>query len=93
MAGKIKVDGIEVSVSASSFDDIDVIECIADAANPDSDQQTQMVAVVKLLRMVFGSDYERVKTELRKRHGGRLTVETMSEFMNRCAEAAQAKNS
>lgn len=92
MAGKIKVDGIEVSVSASSFDDIDVIECIADAANPDSDQQTQMVAVVKLLRMVFGSDYKRVKSELRKRNGGRLTVETMSEFMNRCAEAVQAKN-
>lgn len=84
---KIEVMGVKLDIDATALDDIDVIECIADLNSPDADGAGQAAATVKLLRTVFGSDYQRIKAELRERNGGRLTVETMGDFFTGVSDA------
>lgn len=91
--GGVTVDGIKVNVSADTFSDFDVIEAIADVNAHQGDDVAQLSDVVRLLRLVFGSDYGRVKSELRSSHDGRLTAEDMVSFFNSVAEEVGAKNS
>lgn len=95
MAAKCKavaVDGIEISLRAEDLDDFEIVEAIADANDPDADEESQMRAVVRIFRLVYKSDYARIKKELREKNGGRLTAETMMAFFNSTMEAIQAKN-
>lgn len=89
----VTVDGIELSVTPETFDDIDVVEAIADCNDPTSDDAARTSAVFRLFRAVFGADYTRVKRELRAKNGGKLTTDQMADFFNRVIEAAGAKNS
>lgn len=91
-SGPLTVDGIEVDVTPESFDDIDVVEAIADCNDPTVDDAAHTSAVFRLFRAVFGSDYARVKRELRAKNGGALTTDQMAEFFNRVLEAAGVKN-
>lgn len=87
-----EVDGIALSLRAEDLDDFEIVEAIADANDPDSDDDAQMRAVVRIFRLVYKGDYARVKAELRDRNGGRLTAETMMGFFNATMEAVKAKN-
>ena len=88
----VVVDGIEVSVSGESINDIDVIEAIADCNDQSAGDIDRMCAAVRLLRLVFGEDYARIKGELRKKRGGRLTPADMTSFFNAVCEAIGSKN-
>lgn len=86
------VDGIEIDVTAEDFDDFEITECMATLGDPDAEDGEQLTAAVRMFRLIFKGDYQRVKDELRAKHDGRLTNETMSGFVNRVIEAAKAKN-
>lgn len=90
---KIVVDGIEVSVTAEDVDDFEVTEAIADMYDESSDEMAVTSATVRLMRLVFGDDFHRVKRELRARSDGRLTNARMAEFASAVFEAVGAKNS
>lgn len=86
------VDGIEVEVTAESFDDFEITECIADLYDEDSTDGERTAATVKMYRLVFGDDFPRIKRELRAKHGGKLSNEVMGAFMASAIEAVNAKN-
>lgn len=86
------VDGIKVDVTVEDFDDFEITECMATLGDPDAEDGERLTATVRMFRLVFKGDYQRVKDELRAKHDGRLTNETMSGFVNRVIEAAKAKN-
>ena len=86
------VDGIKVEVTADAFDDFEITECIADLYDEDSTDGEKTAAAVKMYRLVFGADFQRIKRELRAKHGGKLTNEAMSQFMAEVIEAVNAKN-
>ena len=85
------VDGIELNVTAEDFDDFEITECMATLGDPDAEDGEQLTATVRMFRLIFKGDYQRVKDELRAKHDGRLTNETMAAFANRGIEAAKAK--
>ena len=91
-SGPLTVDGIEVDVTPESFDDIDVVEAIADGNDPAADENAQNAALFRLFRALFGPDYQRIKRELRAKNDGRLTTAQMAEFFNHLLEAVGAKN-
>ena len=86
------VNGIKVEVTADAFDDFEITECIADLYDEDSTDGAKTAAAVKMYRLVFGADFQRIKRELRAKHGGKLTNEAMSQFMAEVIEAVNAKN-
>lgn len=86
------VDGIEIDVTAEDFDDYEITECLAALGDPDAEEGEQLTAMVRFFKLLFKSDYQRVKDELRAANGGKLTNEAMGAFANRVIEAAKAKN-
>ena len=86
------VDGIQLNVTAEDFDDFEITECMATLGDPDAEDGERLTATVRMFRLVFKGDYQRVKDELRAKNGGRLTNECMGDFLNRVIEAAKAKN-
>lgn len=88
----IVVDGIKVDVTVEDFDDYEITECLAALGDPDAEEGEQLTAMVRFFKLLFKSDYQRVKDELRAANGGRLTNEAMAAFANRVIEAAKAKN-
>lgn len=88
----ILVDGIKVEVTADAFDDFEITECIADLYDDEATDGEKTASAVKMYRLVFGDEFPRVKRELRAKHGGKLTNETMNSFMGDVIEAVKAKN-
>ena len=86
----LAVDGIALNVKAEDLDDFDLVEALADANSEDVD--VQMQAVVRVFRIVYGDDHKRVKSEPRKKNGGKLTTEIMMGFFGATMEALGAKN-
>lgn len=91
MAGKDKavtVDGIELkNVRLGVNEDIDFMEALADSEDPELEDGDRLRAVIKLFRLVLGTDYPRVKRELRAKNGGELTVAQLTEFMAKVIQA------
>lgn len=88
----VTVDGIDVDLTAETFEDYDVLEAIADVNGHTGDPVAQLADVVRLFRLVFGADYDRIKRELREEHDGKLTADDMTKFFNDVAVAVDAKN-
>lgn len=88
----MKVDGIEVNVTAEALDDFEITEALADMEDDSLDDGAKMRAAVRFMRTLFGADFRRVKDELRAANGGRLTNERMTAFAGKAIEAAGAKN-
>ena len=86
------IDGIEVNLTAEDFDDFEILECLADMIDETAEQSAKVAATVRVYRLLFGADFERVKRELREKHDGRLTNEIMGDFLNACMAEVQAKN-
>ena len=86
------IDGVKVDLAAEDFDDFEVTECLADIVDDDAEPSAKLRATVRIYRTLFGSDFERVKRELRANHDGKLTNKVMSDFLNACMTAVQAKN-
>ena len=89
----ITVDGIEVRPLADAADDFEVVEAVAASSDPSAPDYAKTLATVRVYRAILGADYERVKAELRAKHGGRLPVEVMIDFMSKVMNGmAEAKN-
>lgn len=86
------IDGIEVNLTAEDFDDFEILECLADIVDDAAEPSAKLAATVRIYRLLFGADFERVKRELREKHEGKLTNEIMGDFLNACMAAVQAKN-
>lgn len=89
----IEIEGITLSVDPDILDDWDIVEAVSDSNNPDLTDNERLIATTQLMRSVLGDDYKQAKTELRKKHKGKLTIETMSKFLAQVFEAVRAKNS
>lgn len=89
---RVEVDGLEVEMDRSVFEDIDFAECMAVSGDEGADGAERLAASVKLMKMALGDEYGRVKRELRERNGGTLTSSQMTSFVVSAIEAAGAKN-
>lgn len=86
------VNGIEVNVTKADLDDFDVVECLSVMMDEEASDRQRMVAIPKLLKLVFKADWQRVKDELRAQNGGRLPNDAVMGFLNSCIEQLNAKN-
>lgn len=88
------VDGIELkSIRLDVNEDIEFMEALADSEDPELDDGERLRAAIKLFRTVFGTDYPRIKRELRAKNGGELTIGQLTQFMAKTIKAvAELKN-
>lgn len=81
----VTVQGIAFSVPKKDLEgrlgDWDVIEGIATTQDDSASEAEKMVASVRIMRRVFGADYEQIKAELRSANGGVLNAEIMAGFL------------
>ena len=79
--GSVTVQGVKVTIQPGALDDWDVVECIADLQDESRSASEKIVPTVRLMRLLFGAEYDRVKKELRAAHDGQLTNEVMGGFI------------
>lgn len=80
----VTVRGITVRVSPEAFDDIDLLEDLADA------EAGNALLYVAIFKRVFGEgQYDRVKKELADENG-RTSITAMSEFFTDVVNAVNA---
>lgn len=83
---KVTSHGVTITVDVRRFDDYELFEEIAE-------DPTGMSAMVRLMRLTCGDDYDRVKEALRDDEG-RVGIETVSDFVNAVfAQVKALKNS
>lgn len=83
----MKIQGIEVKISKDGLDDFETTEAMAVLNDEDATDAERVVAVGKLPRLIFGSQWTRIKRDLRAANDGKLTNEAVSMFI---AEAINA---
>lgn len=86
------VNDIEVNVTKEDLDDFEVMECLAVMMDEEASDRQRMVAIPRLLKLVFKADWQRVKDELRKQNDGKLTNDAVMGFLNSVIEQLNAKN-
>lgn len=90
----VEVEGIKVAVMVDPADDYELTELMLERMDPDADNRSRSEATIKAYKIILGEDYQRVKDELRAKHGGRLTNGEMIAFMNELTKKVSAlKNS
>ena len=81
----VTVQGITLSIPLGELSDRladwDVVEGIAELNDPQAPPQMRMVASMRVLKTLLADDYDRIKTELREKHDGKLTEQIMTDFM------------
>lgn len=87
---KVTVDGISLNVDEAIFEDWEFLEKISETQKETENPLEQMNALVGAFKMLLGKDYERVKIELRKKHDGALSVDTMSKFFEKLSKSVEA---
>lgn len=90
----ITVQGIAVEgVTPDTLNDFDFLETIATMSDPDADDGEKLRAIASIGPVIFGSkQWRRIKAELRGQNDGRLTAETVMEFINEVMAALNSKN-
>ena len=89
---KVDVGGVSVAVDMSVLEDWEIVEAIAETSDESLPDPARLAASVRIIRMVLGADYARVKGEIREKNGGRLTAEDMEQFLSDVLKAVGAKN-
>ncbi len=79
--GTVTVQGITLKIPQDRVKDWDVTEGVAVMQDDTSSPQEKLVASVRVMKRLFGADYERVKRELRDAHDGHLDGDVMGEFL------------
>lgn len=91
---EVTVDGITVVVSIDPADDYELTELMVTRFDTEASDVERAKAMLAQNRLVLGKDYERVKAELRERHGGTLSNAVMGAFVTRVIRGArELKNS
>lgn len=82
----IVVDGIVVNVTADDFDDIEVLELLAEV----DENATKVVA---LLKKLFGTEkYKEIKEKLRDEETGKTKTSSIMEWFAKVSEKVGAGN-
>lgn len=90
----VTVDGITVTVDLDMATDYEVVEQATIAADPYATPNEKTASTIRVYKLLLGSDYQRVKNELREQNGGHLPTEKMIEFIGGViAKVGEAKNS
>lgn len=86
-----EVDGIQVCLQRSVLDNWELAEQLAILEDPNANQ---FAASVKVTQLVFGDDWPRIKNELAARHGGKLSISAVGDFLGTCFQMLgdEAKN-
>lgn len=80
---KVTAEGIELELAIDPTDDYELFELLYARFDPDATSVKRSVAAMRFYSLLLGDDYERVKRELRERHGGRLPAAAMSSFADK----------
>lgn len=78
-----EVDGIQVNLRRDVLDNWELAEQLAVLDDPNANQ---LAASVRVMQLVFGDDWPRIKEELAARHGGRLSISTVDDFLGTCLQ-------
>ena len=91
----VTVHGVTIEgVTAEAFDDFEIMEAFAVMTDPDATEGETMRAMASFGPIIFGSkQWKRIKAELREQNGGRLSTETVMQFLNEAMTELKAKNS
>lgn len=91
----IVVQGITVEdVTPETLNDFDFLETIATMSDPTADDGEKLRAMASIGPVVFGApQWKRIKSELREQNDGKLTAETVMEFINGVMAELNSKNS
>ena len=81
----VEVDGITVTISMDQMEDIETLEALSDADNGNP------LRIIPMLRRILGSDYERVKKEL-KGDSETLSIVRVTDWFVKATEALGEKN-
>lgn len=85
---EIEIDGISFTVAPDIMDDWDIAETMFNARKDPSKVDAEQM--LRFFQLFYGEHYERVKSELRKKNGGRLPITVMGEFLNATLEQVNA---
>lgn len=88
----VEVDGITVKVDPERLEDYELVEAIAEASSDEGDDMSRLAASVRMFKLILGDCYGDVKTQLREKRGGKLSVQDMVEFSVAVLNGAGAKN-
>lgn len=77
-----EVDGIQVRLQRSVLDNWELAEQLAVLDDPNANHQ--LAASVKVTQLMFGADWLRIKHELASRHGGKLSISAVGDFLGTC---------
>lgn len=87
----LTIEGIGLSATPGAFrdrlQDWEIAEAMADMRDVESDDGTRLAASVRVMRLLLDDEYTAVKRELRAKHDGKLTEQTMAGFMTSLFEA------
>ena len=88
----VTVMGVSLTIDPTVFDDLDVLEAIADiqaASDGDTTSGLGALAIIPLLRKILGLDgYRNMKKSLTDPETGRIPVEKVGEFLSQVMEQA-----
>ena len=93
--GKVLVvNGITVEgVTPETLNDFDYIEALATLSDETAEPMEKLRAMASMGPVVFGAkQWKRIKSELREQNGGRLTNETVMDFLDALMAELNAKN-
>lgn len=83
----IIVDGIKADVTQDDFDDIEVLELLAEIGEGNGTK------AVKLLKLVFGEEkYAEIKEKLRDPETGKTKTSTIMDWFQKVSEKVGAGN-
>lgn len=77
----VEACGVTVDIRSDITEDWEVMEALMASQDETSDEVARGTATVALVRALFGTEYGRVKRELRAANSGRLTPQIMVEFV------------
>lgn len=91
----VTICGVTVmGVTPDTLDDFEILETIAVMSDPYADEDEKLRAITSFGPAVFGAkEWKRIKAALREQNDGRLTNETVMEFIGATMAALKAKNS
>ena len=83
-----------LGITPDTLDDFEILETIAIMSDPYADEDEKLRAITSFGPAVFGAkQWRSIKNALREQNDGRLTNETVMEFIGATMAALKAKNS
>lgn len=76
----VTINGLTLTISPSVFDDLEILELLEQLAPADGTEPNGL-AIIPLLKRIFGTQYKDVKTALRDKTTGVITIDAVQSFI------------